>query len=195
MASCPRRLPNLPLRPCGGLITPRFHRASEKDTLSPKCSRPVIPLGRAVLRLLLPATPVIAGFPSVKTDSAFGVPCLLPRGATRLVPRFFPTGASIARCQEFRTIEAPMPAPRLGLGSFPLVGHPRGCASRLGRAGIPTRRPSRSPRLGRVQAPYAPRSDGLDSALKVPAGPRQPRPRPTMVNIPAHTSDYWRLAA
>ena len=169
MASCPRRLPNLPLRPCGGLITPRFHRASEKFF----ANDPPRPLAGAYR-----PTATLAGyscyswFPSFKTDSAFGVPCLLSCGATRLVPRFFPTGASIARCQEFRTIEAPMPAPRLGLGGFPLVGHPRGCASRLGRAGIPARRPSRSPRLGRVQTPYTPRSDGLDSALKVLAESR-----------------------
>ena len=89
-------------------------------------------------------------FLGIKTDSAFRVPCLLSSGATRLVPRFFPTGASISRCREFRTFGAPPCAPELGLGPFSLVGTPRGHASRLARRGIPQRTsvPSAPPRKG-----------------------------------------------
>ena len=76
-------------------------------------------------------------FPNVKTSYTFGIPCLLSSGATRLVPRFFPTGASIEVCREFRTFGAPPRAPGLGLGPFSLVGAPRGSASRLAPAGIP----------------------------------------------------------
>ena len=52
------------------------------------------------------------------------------------------------RCRELCTIEAPLRAPRLGLGGFPLVGTPRGRAARLERAGIPdaTSAPSTLPR-------------------------------------------------
>ena len=129
------------------MVTPRFHRASER--LYPLRQR-----GQPVLRLLLPATPVIAGFPALKTNSVLAFPCLLSSGATRLVPRFFPTGASIKRCQEFRTFGAPPRAPGLGLGSFSLVGIPRRYAVRLASVGIPTRLPPHTSRLGRVQAPF-----------------------------------------
>ena len=126
------------------MVTPRFHRASER--LYPLRQR-----GQPVLRLLLPATPVIAGFPALKTNSVLAFPCLLSSGATRLVPRFFPTGASIARCQEFRTFGAPPRAPRLELGAF----SPRWHASRSCRTvrthGYPAcdfRLPYASPRKG-----------------------------------------------
>lgn len=52
-------------------------------------------------------------------------------------------------------------------GLFPssaaLADQPHGSDTRVS----PTRRPSHSPRLGRVQSPYAPRSGGLDSVLKL----------------------------
>ena len=71
------------------------------------------------------------------------------------------------RCQELRTIGARSCAQGLGLGSFSLVGTPRGNASRLAGWGIPrsTSVPSTPPR--KVATPCAPRSDGLDSILNV----------------------------
>ena len=145
MASCPGRTPLLPhlMRPCGGMVAPKFHRASEKvSTIRPMWSnRPTTTLA---------GDSRYSRFPGLKTDSAPRVPCLLSSGATRLVPRFFPTGASISRCREFRTFGAPPCAPELGLGPFSLVGTPRGHASRLARRGIPRRTsvPSAPPRKG-----------------------------------------------
>ena len=145
LASCPGRAPRLPhlSGPAGGWLPPNFIELQKKfSTIRPIWSnRPTTTLA---------GDSRYSRFPGLKTDSALRVPCLLSSGATRLVPRFFPTGASISRCREFRTFGAPPCAPELGLGPFSLVGTPRGHAPRLARRGIPQRTsvPSAPPRKG-----------------------------------------------
>lgn len=104
----------------------------------------------SVLRLLLPVTPVIAGFLSFKTGSVGGIPRFLSCGANRLDPRFFPLGV-YCRCREFRTIGARTRAPGLELGSFSLVGTPRKMPHGSPAGVSPGRLPSRPPLLGRLQ--------------------------------------------
>lgn len=90
MASCPGRAPHPSLflsRPCGGMITPRFHRASEGLYHSRQWSNR--------LTATFAGDSCYSRFPGLKANSPLRIPCLLSSGATRLVPGFFPTGASI----------------------------------------------------------------------------------------------------
>lgn len=129
--------------PAGDWLPPDF-------TEIQKASRP-LPNG-PVIRLLLPATPVIHGFRRFKTNSA-GWPSL-PAVARCYPPRskVIPHRGVYWRCQEFCTFEALMRAPELGLGSFSLDDSLRKPAERFARTGIPraASAPCAPPRKGSI---------------------------------------------
>lgn len=124
LASCPRSAPRASRsRPRRGLVTPRFHRASEG------CWNR--------LTATFASDSCYSEFPRIKTYSAFlhSLRTVVRRDPPS--PKVLPHRGVYLRCQEFCTIEAPLRAPRLGLGSFSLVGIPRGHTARLDRKGIP----------------------------------------------------------
>ena len=111
LASCPAKAPHLGFRPHGGMATPKFHRAFDRTS-------PALP-GH-----VFSATPASHSrytwvSPVHDRQRCFASPRLLSCGATRLDPRFFPTGAPIAAAGSSAPLERTRARRGLGLGVSP----------------------------------------------------------------------------
>ena len=90
--------------------------------------------------------PLYPGLPGSRRTMRFGISCLLSCGANRLVPRFFPTGASICIAGRSVPLERLRTRRSLGLRVSLFAEH-----LAMRRTACPNGHPPHPPRLGRLQ--------------------------------------------